>query len=183
MNVALYRLTQSVLGPDAAHEVMRRTARIPRRGRHLDVGGGPASWLWREGLKPIGVDLAADRAAAYGIAVSASAAALPFAGDSFDVSWSFGLLHHLCDRDVRLTIAELRRVTRPGGHVVIFDGVLPERPFERPLASLIRRMDRGRWLRRQEALESLLDRRDAWTLERFTYTATGLEGVLCACRA
>lgn len=182
MNSRWYRLSQIVFGAGAAQQVMRRTKWVPRVGRHLDVGCGPSSWLWREGVAPIGIDTAIDRAAAFGTAAVASASALPFADHSFDVSWTFGLLHHLCDRDVQRTISELRRVTRPGGAIVMFDGVLPERPFARPLASLIRWMDRGAWLRRQERLEALLNRRESWTVERFSYTFTGLEGVLCACR-
>ena len=182
MKSAWYRLSQMVFAPGAARQVMRRTQWVSRQGRHLDVGCGPSSWLCREGVVPVGVDTAMDRVAAFRTGVVAVACALPFADHSFDASWTFGLLHHLCDRDVLRTISELRRVTRPGGTVVIFDGVLPEHPVKRPLASLIRWMDRGGWLRRQERLEALLDRREDWTVERFLYAFTGLEGVLCACR-
>lgn len=182
MSVTLYRLSQFLLAPGAARQVMRRIGWVPRHGRHLDVGCGPSSWLWREGLKPVGVDCDVRRAAYFGFAAAASAAALPFADGTFDVCWSFGLLHHLSDDDARRTIAELRRVARPGGYLVLFDGVLAARPMERPVASAIRRIDFGRRLRRQEAVEALLDGRARWTVERFAYTATGLEGVLCAAR-
>lgn len=180
MSPKLYRLSQLLFGPAAAGEVMRRTADIPRGGKHLDVGCGPVSWLWQDRVRPIGVDVDIRRAAAFGSGVAASAVSLPFACGAFDVCWSFGLLHHLNDRDVGLAIAEFRRVTRPGGHIVIFDGVLPE--CRRPLASLVRALDRGHWMRRQGPLESLLGAAVRWRVERFTYAA-GLEGVLCASRA
>ncbi|MCA9713008.1 MAG: class I SAM-dependent methyltransferase, partial [Myxococcales bacterium] len=45
-----------------------------------------------------------------------SATELPFADASFDVTYSFKVLAHVADIDRAL--AEMARVTRPGGHVV-----------------------------------------------------------------
>ena len=178
MKVNLYGLSQTLLAPGAARIVASRVERRP--GRALDVGCGPFSWLWSAGIKPIGVDIVMDRVRAFGpAAVVASATALPFADGSFDTVWSSGLLHHLPDDAAREAIREMRRVTREEGLTIIFDGVLPHEGSTRPLAWLIRRMDRGNWMRREEEFEALFDSPANWRRERFTYSYTGLEGVVC----
>ena len=60
--------------------------------------------------------------------VNADALALPFADDAFDaVTISFGLRNV---EDVATALAELRRVTRPGGRIVICEFSTPTwRPF------------------------------------------------------
>lgn len=45
-----------------------------------------------------------------------SATALPFASASFDVVCSFKVLAHVAD--IRTAMAEMARITRPGGHVI-----------------------------------------------------------------
>ena len=177
MNVALYRFSTAVLAPGGARDIASRIESRP--GRALDVGCGPDSPLWSVGMKPFGVDIALDRARAFGPAVVASAAALPFADGAFASVWSFGLLHHLPDDRARAALREMRRVTGAGGATVILDAVLPRRGWRRPLAWLLRRLDRGRWMRCQEALQALFDSPAAWRFERFTYARTGLEGVIC----
>ncbi|MBW8869159.1 MAG: class I SAM-dependent methyltransferase [Acidobacteria bacterium] len=51
--------------------------------------------------------------------VRASAAAAPFSSGSFDLVTSFDVLYALDERDERAAIAEMFRLTRPGGHVLI----------------------------------------------------------------
>src|ERR1039458_8049256 len=58
--------------------------------------------------------------------VTASATALPFPDDSFGAVFGCGLLHHLPEALARQAVAEMMRVTRPCGHVILFDPVLPK---------------------------------------------------------
>ncbi|MGA2137416.1 MAG: class I SAM-dependent methyltransferase [Verrucomicrobiia bacterium] len=98
----------------------------------LEVGFGSGTdfiqWL-RAGARLTGVDLtpealahARERIEVYGLPTPevlqvADAENLPFASDSFDLGYSFGVLHHTPDTGKAL--AELVRVTRPGGHVKV----------------------------------------------------------------
>lgn len=61
--------------------------------------------------------------------VVASGEALPFADDSFILTYCVAVLHHVADPDaVRDTLREMVRVTRPGGHVLIWDHN-PKNPY------------------------------------------------------
>ena len=48
-------------------------------------------------------------------------AALPFAPDSFDVSFAICVLHHVAPVERARLVAETARVTKPGGAVMIFE--------------------------------------------------------------
>ena len=95
------------------------------RGRRaLEVGCGTGLLLERvagQAREAIGIDVSPGmlRAAqARGLNVlRASATALPFADDSFDVTYSFKVLAHVPQLDRALR--EMARVTRPGGVLVI----------------------------------------------------------------
>ena len=183
---AIYRLAQLVFAPGAEKLLVRRLDRLARQlsisGRILDVGCGPASWLRKVGGHPVGLDISLPYSLAYhkggGTAVTGSAVNLPFASSSFDGVWSIGVFHHLPDAMVLQAMAEMLRVCAPGGQVVVLDAVLPQ-PWRRPLASLVRRLDRGKFMRSQAAFEALLQDRPCWSASRFTYTVNGLEMLCC----
>ncbi len=187
----VYRASQQLLAPRAAETILECARRVigdpARIGASLDVGCGPASVLSGLGLQPVGLDVSAHQLKAFasighagcGKAFCGSATHLPFLGRSFGLVWSCGLLHHLADEDVVAALREMTRVTRVGGRVVVFDGVRPDRPTRRPIAALIRRLDRGAFMRRAGALRTLVDLVPGmWTSERVAYAATGLEGLL-----
>ncbi|WP_428263011.1 class I SAM-dependent methyltransferase [Haliangium sp.] len=97
--------------------------RFGRDRRVLEVGCGTGLILARVGTfaaEAVGVDLSRGmltRARERGLTVvQGSATALPFADACFDVTCSFKVLPHV--PDIRAALAEMARVTRPGGHVL-----------------------------------------------------------------
>ena len=55
-------------------------------------------------------------------AVVADGGALPFADDSFALTYCIAVMHHVAEpAAVRRTLLEMVRVTRPGGHVLVWD--------------------------------------------------------------
>ncbi|ACY16650.1 class I SAM-dependent methyltransferase [Haliangium ochraceum] len=97
--------------------------RFGRGKRVLEVGCGTGLLLERFADfadSALGIDLSGGmlaKARARGLAVAqASATALPFPDAHFDVVCSFKVLPHVSE--IRLALAEMARVTRPGGHVL-----------------------------------------------------------------
>ena len=97
----------------------------------LDVGAGTgllAERLADGGLDVVALDpfpgmLARLRERRPEIAtVVAHGDAIPYPDASFDLAYSVAVMHHIADRErVRRTLAEMVRVTRPGGQVVVWD--------------------------------------------------------------
>ena len=81
--------------------ILRRLAPETRRAIGLDLSAGMLGHARRRGLD----------------VVQGSITELPFANDSFDVVCSFKVLAHV--ERIRDALAELGRVTRPGGHLVL----------------------------------------------------------------
>lgn len=121
-----------------AHIVMhylRRRARYLLRhapaATALDVGAGTgllAERLSDFGLRVVALDPFAQmleklRQRRPEIATSvAHGHDIPFPAGSFDLTYSVAVMHHIAQSElVRRTLAEMVRVTRPGGHIVIWD--------------------------------------------------------------
>jgi ubiquinone/menaquinone biosynthesis C-methylase UbiE len=82
--------------------LLERTAATARCATGVDLSGGMASFTRRrKGL----------------VVAQASATALPFGDGSFDVVYSFKVLPHV--PDLGATLAEIRRVLRPGGRAFV----------------------------------------------------------------
>lgn len=119
--------------------------------RALDVGTGAGALAFA--LAPlvrevVGVDrvpellaLARERAPAFGNVelVEADATALPFPPESFDLVATIRTLHHVARPE--LVLAELARVARPGGRVLVIDQIAPTDPLE---ALAVDRFERAR---------------------------------------
>ena len=100
-------------------------------GRVVDVGCGTgvlAARLSDEGYDVTGVDpfrgmLKYLKKRRPGIdAVHAFGQNLPFADDTFDLAYCVAVMHHVADpAAVRETVLEMTRVTKPGGHILIWD--------------------------------------------------------------
>jgi len=94
-----------------------------RGGRALEVGCGTGLILERVARvaeRAVGIDLSAgmlQQAKGRGLDVMQGlATALPFADESFDVTYSFKVLAHV--PEIEQALAEMARVTRPGGVVL-----------------------------------------------------------------
>lgn len=182
----IYGLSQRLIafgGEPITPLVQQMLAQMPPARRVLDIGCGPSSYLWRAGLDPIGLDLSFDYVKSFNrqgrFAVTGSAIELPFGDNTIDGVWSIGLLHHLTDDMVQLAVNQMVKVCRVGGYIVIFDGVLPEYPWKHPLAHVLRKKDRGRFMRTQSDLEYFLLPREDWVCKRIQYSPLGLEGLFC----
>jgi ubiquinone/menaquinone biosynthesis C-methylase UbiE len=109
---------------------------VPLEGdeRALDVGTGAGALafayapLVREvvGLDPVAelLELARQRKLPNTQFVEGDGAALPFPAASFDLAGTHRTLHHVAHPD--RVVAELARVTRPGGHVLVVDQLAPD---------------------------------------------------------
>ncbi len=114
--------------------------------RVLDVGCGTgvlAGRLAARGYEVTGLDpsqgmldvLATDHPEVE--AIRGSGDELPFGDASFDVVITVAALHHIADASaVRATLAEMARVTRPGGRIVVWDHN-PRNPYWRRLMARV----------------------------------------------
>jgi SAM-dependent methyltransferase len=116
--------------PEADIVAFAATARISGAARALDLGcgvGRHALALARLGFTVDAVDaspqaLARTKAAAGDLPVTVHAAAmtaLPFEEAAFDVAVAWHVIYHGDPQVVAQTVAELARVTAPGGRVVV----------------------------------------------------------------
>ena len=96
-------------------ERIRRLAELSGAERVLVAGGGPLPELQ-------------DHVAELAAAEADQLTELPFARGSFDVTLSLGSLHHV--RRPELAVAELTRVTRLGGRILVADQVAPIDPLQ-----------------------------------------------------
>ena len=125
---------------------------LPRADlRALDVGTGAGALalalapLVREvvGVDPVPELLVLARERATGLAnaefVEGDGTRLPFDDGSFDLAGTLRVLHHV--HRPELVVAELARVTRLGGHVLVVDQLAPADPLE---ALALDRFERAR---------------------------------------
>lgn len=133
-----------IRGREATAEVTE-LADIQADEHVLDVGsgiGGPARYLaFTRGCKVTGIDLTAEYcdvanylAEKVGLSgrvrhEQANALELPFENESFDVAWTQHISMNIADKHA--FFAEMSRVVKPGGKVVVYD---PIKGDEHPLA-------------------------------------------------
>lgn len=89
--------------------------------------------------EPVLLDRARERAPENATFVEGDATALPFAAGAFDLAAMQKVLHHV--RRPELALAELARVTRPQGRLLVIDQLAPLDPLE---AIAVDRFERAR---------------------------------------
>jgi SAM-dependent methyltransferase len=123
------------LPPHVVEHYLRKRTRFVLdhcpRGKALDVGcgtGALATRLAEAGYEVSGVDPSAGmlevlRARSGAIeAVKAAGTSLPFADDSFDLVLCVAVMHHIAEPgDVSQTLAEMVRVAKPAGRILVWD--------------------------------------------------------------
>lgn len=172
-----------LLAPRAKLRILKKIDQIilkyPIGNKILDVGCGPSSYLFEKKLNPIGLDIAKSYIEKYNAsghkAFLGSSVAMSFKDKQFDSVWSFGLFHHLTDSQFEKTVSEMMRVCKKNGYIIIFDAVLPYSFLEMPLAWVIRKMDRGAFMRKENHIYKLLPNKKKWELKRYVYALVGLE--------
>lgn len=147
--------------------VSQKFAPVERCLRHqeirrvLDVGCGPGTNAGRfVGADYVGIDIneryLAIARAKYGgrfIHADVQSADLSSLG-TFDTILVNSFLHHLPDDAVSRILRQLQKLLGADGRVHVLDLVLPERLS---VATIMARMDRGRYARRLEILRELFD--------------------------
>lgn len=131
------------------HYLSKRVAFVVRHcppGAGLDVGCGTgvlAARLAERGFAMTGIDPSAGmldvmRARAPEVAaVEGSATELPFEDSSFDLVMSVAVMHHVAGAgDVRRALAEMVRVSRPGGRALHWDHN-PRNPYWKRLMARV----------------------------------------------
>jgi len=114
-------------GPGINPYLESHLRRLGRDGLVLDLGCGRGDWLSRmreEGLAPVGVEPEApraERARTFAPVAVADGQRLPLRDGSIDLVWCIHVLHHL--EDPVTALAEVRRVLRPGGHLILAETV------------------------------------------------------------
>jgi ubiquinone/menaquinone biosynthesis C-methylase UbiE len=150
--------------------------------RMLDCGCGTGNnlELLRRFGHAVGIDLTwtglmfahnrGDRAVA-----QASATMLPFADASFDIVTSFDVIYALKDADEAAALAEMFRVLRPGGHLLINVAAMNLlRGNHSVLSAEVRRYSRGMLAERL--------RKNGFEIRRITYTNATILPIVAAVR-
>lgn len=86
--------------------------------------------------------------------VVSDARALPFRGESVDRILVSGLFHHVPDASASEALAEMARVLRPSGRVVVLEATWPRRWYN-VTGRLARQLDDGRYVRHPHEYERL----------------------------
>jgi ubiquinone/menaquinone biosynthesis C-methylase UbiE len=138
-----------------------------KSGNVLDVGCGYGwySRLFIKNYNYVGIDadddiLARAKTKHPGVHFEKmNATELKFPDQHFDLIFCNFVLHHLTDKELLLTVKEMLRVTKAGGHILLFDLILP-RCLKLP-AQIFFWLDRGAKGRTFESLYNLFIQADS----------------------
>jgi ubiquinone/menaquinone biosynthesis C-methylase UbiE len=150
--------------------------------RVLDCGCGTGNnlHLLRKYGQPVGIDITLSgllyaRRHGARLVARASALTLPFSDDTFDLVTSFDVIYAFDDEMAAAALAEMHRVLRPGGHLVLNVAALPIlRGNHSVFSGEVQRYTRA-------GLRSHLERA-GFTIERLTYTHASLLPLVASVR-
>lgn len=166
-----YKLVQNTLAY-SGHNVIKEflVRKIPQDAKKiLDQGCGVGEYALLFGKRYTGIDsnpkdIAFAKMRYPGNFIAGTATKMPFKRRSFDVVFAVGLHHHLNDTGARKAVKEALRVTKKSGKVIIIDAMLPKIPLN-ILGLMIRKMDRGRYVRHFEKTLNLLPKDLSYKLQ------------------
>lgn len=187
-----YRLLQAIAGRRKGATRLLKFLAINSGDRVLDIGCGTGDILryLPADVDYHGFDLSEDYISAARIRFGAKGtfsvrAITPRAAEGlgqFDVVVAVGVLHHLSDVEADALFETANKVLRPKGRLVTCDGAFV--PAQNPLARLLLRLDRGRYVRTPEQYLAIAQRHFPNTAARIVhnllfipYTHCVLEGV------
>jgi SAM-dependent methyltransferase len=163
---AIADIYDGVFPPHVQEHYLQRRVRYIRQhapaATAIDVGAGTG--ILAERLADAGMDVVALdpfpgmleqlRRRRPGVqTVVAHGEAIPFPDNNFDLAYSVAVMHHIADPGkVRRTLAEMVRVTRPGGRIVIWDHN-PRNPY---WPNLMKRVPQDVGSERLASMEELL---------------------------
>lgn len=81
---------------------------------------------------------------------------LPFQHNTFDLVFAVGLYHHLSDLEFHRSLKSVISVLKPGGVFMVLDNIWPTNKFNL-IAYLIRKFDRGKYVRTLSEQKEILD--------------------------
>ena len=184
----IYKISQFILAPGSRKLVFNQLKPYLSKNRDLkclDVGCGPLSKCNEFGIYPDGIDLSKDYIEKFnqsgsGNGYVSSSEVIPFDDNTYDIVYCFALLHHLDDKALLKTVSEMIRVAKKNGKIVITDAIYPKNKWDNILAHVIRKYDRGKYVRTEDRLTQLLNKSMVtWKTKRIIVSYTGLESLLC----
>ena len=159
----LYRLAMTAIGSPRPRQVHVSRYIRPKKGdRILDVGCGVADIL--ESLPEVsylGIDLnplyIESARKNYGHRANFLCQDVTLIKDDefepFDIILATGLLHHLSDSECLTLLRSCRKLLKPSGHMITFDGCRV--PGQHPIDAWMHNNDRGKYVRSSDAYTSL----------------------------
>jgi SAM-dependent methyltransferase len=182
---AVYNLVQALFQTGQLKPVVDQQIRDYESASALELGAGTGVYS-PAGFKNLVVtDISTSYLASIPVSchrVTCSATELPFESKSFDLVFAVGLHHHLSDAEVLKSFQEAKRVLKNGGRLFVLDNIWPTNRLNL-VAWLVRRLDRGRYVRSLRSLEQIA--RTIFSdieIKTFKYAWCRLECVTISCR-